>query len=355
MASTGSIDEEMNKAKALLTDDEFRLLQALKDQPENFDLVSKFAEANLSSAPTGATGVGAEGGGGGNDGREEKMTALDFFSLVIDCAVERWGSESYSVTFNGEHFHSKASREKLIEWAKERLSEGTEVTTIAVTYNAVMIHFKAEEFTAFEADKKFERGVGNLELLRDLCQKRLYPIEDIKKDGSLVPPKLDYVLFEDSGNAFDIDNNSQGDKSYVVVIAGESGSGKSVLSCLQAQAKSFLPLYLLLSSGSSDEKKKKKDGLVNAIDISKIAKPESEFPKLHDILAGLLRKRTSDHANYPAEQALYGIKAKLNVTRNKWAQKVPTRCCARVSQRTQMRGLGSRKVGRRRGSQTKWR
>ena len=103
----------------------------------------------------------------------------------------------------------------------------------------------------------------------------------------------------------------QADKMYAIVVAGESGSGKSVYACKKAKDEGFMPVYCLPGGATDSETNRRK--------------PALEHVALNDFLRHLIICFEEEHPNGSvALSRLYSIKSKLNKTRNAWAVQVLT-------------------------------
>jgi len=160
---------------------------------------------------------------------------------------------------------------------------------------------------------------GNVERFKAFCDSQLLPLG--KPDSTVIEPVLEYVQLNDNDvNPFDgLDSRTQTDKSFAIVIAEESGSGKSVFSCLSAQRCGYIPLYLLLrlkEAGTTN----RKDRRDKAIDVSDIyhRKPVAEFVQLHNKLRTILPAQADCGSR--SYQSICHIKEQLNYSRNAWAR-----------------------------------
>jgi hypothetical protein len=230
------------------------------------------------------------------------------------------------ISVNIDKFLDKSN---VVQWAKEKFLEEDEVEVVVVARKkpCAMIHQweGKHTFTKLEADIAFGKYTGNRKELEAFCQTRLLPL-NVDWDGiQILKPNLDYIQVQGT-NAFErVMDDAQLDKSWAVVVAGESGSGKSVFSCLEVKHRKYLPVYMLLQlteKEKSNEIEVKNDTDVS-IDVSEefAEKPASEFEALHKLLKGKLVKLDSaKHQNIIG--ALCELKKKINVSRNKWATKV---------------------------------
>jgi len=151
-------------------------------------------------------------------------------------------------------------------------------------------------------------------------KKRLFPLqeekespvdEDISTSSRLIEPNLKYVKSNpiDPSDYFNTEN-IQIDKGYAVVVAGESGSGKSVFACKQSKESGFLPVYCLVKR----EQLEKKPPLNKYRDLNQF------FQELIDFCDGDEGKDSTEREHLKGR--LYEHKFKLNISRNTWAKGV---------------------------------
>mmetsp|Transcript_32272 Transcript_32272/g.78745 ORF Transcript_32272/g.78745 Transcript_32272/m.78745 type:complete len:901 (-) Transcript_32272:398-3100(-) len=369
------VNHEIHCAKMYCTEEEVAFLEAMMFSPSDREgILSKFVEkiqkerTAVKDSRTTPSGTEDDVGNGtigkketdGTTGIQEssnlsmveetKKKFKHFFPTVVEYAFERWGKEGWKIEIRYTlESNSYAEEDKMtvvsgmeetgvIVWANGVADLKKNLSGLSLTClqrgNEESILFSPDEFTVPHAKMKFKKDYGDLEGLRKLCSDRLYPINDI--GTSLVGPNLNYVQYNGNNDeAFQPVMNAQTDKSYAVVVAGESGSGKSVLSCLLAEKYDYLPVYLLLAA-KPPTKAEDCDGAQSqkariAVDVSHVfnRKPELEFPLLHGMLRTQLQRHphTNSHTD-SAVTTLCDIKAKLNVSRNKWAQEVLTTALA---------------------------
>mmetsp|Transcript_26809 Transcript_26809/g.63927 ORF Transcript_26809/g.63927 Transcript_26809/m.63927 type:complete len:870 (-) Transcript_26809:344-2953(-) len=197
---------------------------------------------------------------------------------------------------------TKIRTDDLRQWAKSFDGEKV-VVVVFESKKTGVISFKPEEFTIRVAEEKF--GINrNRSKLEEYCNARLLPLADGWNTGGVVEPQLRYVKVEEGMNELENYNyETQLDKSYAFVIAGESGSGKSVFSCLQVKKRhKYLPVYLLLHE-----------------EHKVIPKPAVEFKEIHKILRQIIDSLVHQEDRKDDVDDLCEIKRKLNATRNKWA------------------------------------
>mmetsp|Transcript_26808 Transcript_26808/g.63926 ORF Transcript_26808/g.63926 Transcript_26808/m.63926 type:complete len:863 (-) Transcript_26808:344-2932(-) len=205
----------------------------------------------------------------------------------------------------------------------ELLFEGTQIRTddlrkwagsfdgekvVQVVFSSIktgVIAFTPEEFTMCFAEERF--GIyRNPSKLEEYCNARLLPLADGWNIEGVLEPQLRYVDVDKGMNHLEnYDYKTQPDKSYAFVIAGESGSGKSVFSCLQVKKRhKYLPVYLLLH----EEHMK--------------SKPAVQFKEVHRILRQTIDSLVHQDDRKEDVEKLCEIKRKLNANRNTWAVKV---------------------------------
>jgi len=159
--------------------------------------------------------------------------------------------------------------------------------------------FLKHELTKANLDVFFEKTKQDLPLLKRCLDSLLTPFD---MDDTIVKPNLKYVATDpkDASSLFPPENQ-QTDKGYAIVVAGESGSGKSVFSIKQAQDNAYQPLYLTITSKHLEGKPPFDSFALNKLldlTVSQVAENESE------------------------SEALFALKNVLNVKRNDWAQGV---------------------------------
>jgi len=269
------------------------------------------------------------------------MSKWQQFSIAV---IKIDSSHQY---FSGCVSKSKADMIGKIKSSK-MLSEDADVDDMKLTWNGKAVSFQPPFFTT-ELDSFFENTRGDLEALKKLLTgiENLTPLKDLdgeeylKSDIDLVDVSPSH---EDAQNFFAHHEATQGDKSYVIVVAGESGSGKSVFSCQQALDAGYLPIYCQIPCASLDSSASdaETDSDGNANDEEK---EQSAPKKLESKLVKELRKKPPayDHGTKmliiflrrlivateacqsigcPDSRKLYHIKNKFNTSRNKWAGRV---------------------------------
>ena len=127
-----------------------------------------------------------------------------------------------------------------------------------------------------------------------------------EEDERIVKPSTLYVDTEvaTSNNPF----GTRVDKEFAIVVAGESGSGKSVFSCQKARENGFLVLYKRLNTESFRIREKR------------VLEAPIEYPQVCELLrklivcCGEIKSGESDVA-----AGLAWMKSTLNESRNQWA------------------------------------
>ena len=275
---------------------------------------------------------------------DQPLSYPDFLEYVLNALVEdkKW-MNVVSVAVDWRHiFVAKeyGSAEKLLEAATDSTVEGKELQLIVsfrsgedVRGQYIVFYQDKDEYTRYTADKALGRIKGNRDEFKKFCESQLLPIRDSDENGVL-PTKREYVQVHGVNEFDNLDSNIQNDKSYALVVAGESGSGKSVFSCLESMERGFIPLYMLLRMSKNqrenegedkkgdEESNKEEKGEGKRTDVSEVyaRKPESEFPHIHKFLQGVLnvhKEKSSNHID-----VIDSLKTKLDVSRNKWAREI---------------------------------
>lgn len=189
------------------------------------------------------------------------------------------------------------------------------VATIKVCWNDERKVFKPPFKKSSINNLVSNRKVDQEKLLAYLKNKML-PLSDEEKDengmtvGRVLQPDLKFVSTHptDPFGYFELEDTDQIDKSSAVVVAGESGSGKSVFACQRSVDSGFVPVYCLVRS-----------------DHMKSKPPDTrQFVALNAFFQFLIDEvttHTSDHMN-SVRNGLYQLKFRLNQSRNKWARGV---------------------------------
>jgi hypothetical protein len=195
------------------------------------------------------------------------------------------------------------------DWKSESISQvelyiNTNLTPVSKTFQA--------PFLLSSVDSIFKQDLAKLE---EFLAEKVLPLMPIQTQLDL-PRRLtcdiDYVQFEPSDAKTYFDAAVAPDKAFAVVVAGESGSGKSVFSCLQAKECGYTVLYVLLKGTDLEHK------------------PIGEFP-LTNTLFRLLINKMEGPSGTPLLHRLYSKKETLNQDRNRWAKKVLEAALHRVT------------------------
>ena len=343
---SGALKKELDAAQALLSGDEYSLLEKLIRNPDAdianvIDSRSIDNEGNSSSCSSASdSDVNVHS----KANVDQPLSYPEFLAYVLNALVEdkKWMNLD-SVLVDGEHiFKAKdyGSAAELLAAATDSTVEGKELQLIVsfrsgedVRRQNIVFYQDRNEYTMYTADKKLGRIKGNRDEFKKFCEAQLQPIQDSDKNGVL-PTRREYVQVHGVNEFDNLDSNIQQDKSYALVVAGESGSGKSVFSCLESMERGFVPIYMLLrlrknqrenereDKKGDEESEKEEKGEGKRTDVSKVyaRKPESEFPHIHKFLQGVLnvhKEKSSNHID-----VIYSLKTKLNVSRNNWAREI---------------------------------
>ena len=139
------------------------------------------------------------------------------------------------------------------------------------------------------------------------------PLDYLKRHSSLTSPELEFVSVSPKKETADqyfsmLPNQKSDEKAYAVVVAGESGSGKSVYSCLQAEKSGFIPLYMVVTA--------------------KVLQSKPEDPKLHprpylcELLDLVIDELCKTQGHDDALDLLRDEQVNLHEERNEWARAV---------------------------------
>ena len=343
---SAALENELDAAQALLRGDEYSLLEKLiqdrdADIANVIDSRSIDNEGNSSCSSASDSDVNVHS----KAKVDQPLSYPEFLAYVLNALVEdkKWMNVvSVTVDWGENLFSAKnyGSAEKLLEAVTDPAVEGKELQLIVsfrsgedVRGQYIVFYQDKDEYTRYTADKALGRIKGNRDEFKKFCEPQLLPIRDSDENGVL-PTKREYVQVHGVNEFDNPDSNIQNDKSYALVVAGESGSGKSVFSCLESMERGFTPLYMLLRMNKNkrenegedkkgDEesnKEEKEEG--KRTDVSEIypRKPNNEFPRIHKFLQGVLnvhKEKSSNHID-----VIYSLKTKLNVSRNNWAREI---------------------------------
>ena len=283
---------------------------------------------------------------------DQPLSYQDFLAYVLNALVDdkKWMNLDSVIVDRRRLFVAKeyGSAEKLLVAATDTTVEGERII-VAFESNESKLDFcfyrDKDDYTRYTADKALGRIKGNRDEFKKFCESQLLLIQDSDKNGVL-PTRRTYVQVHGVNEFDNLDSDIQKDKSYALVVAGESGSGKSVFSCLESMERGFIPIYMLLrlrknkrknegedKKGDKESKKEETGEEKNQMghDVSEVyaRKPESEFngrkpnnkfPHIHKFLQGVLnvhKEKSSNHID-----VIYSLKTKLNVSRNNWAREI---------------------------------
>lgn len=174
---------------------------------------------------------------------------------------------------------------------------------------------KRNQLTKSAIDKFFGRNEAVAELEKFLP---LLP-EKEEHTSEIMKPNTKYVVSDpvDPEKFFVNASSMQPDKKYAIVVAGESGSGKSVFAWEQSKKHWFLPLYLVLTE---DE-------------LQCEPKPDLEGYAALNRLFGLAIEMAGDEDGARDRDRLFALKAKVNLARDYWSRKVLEQAIATVKER----------------------
>ena len=332
---SGALKKELDAAQALLSVDEYSLLEKLiqnrdADIANVIDSRSIDNEGNSSCSSASDSDVNVHS----KAKVDQPLSYPEFLAYVLNALVDdkKWMNVVSVMVDWGENLFSAknhGSAEKLLEAVTDPAVEGERIQVSFRSGEEVFFYRDKDEYTMYTADKALGRIKGNRDEFKKFCESQLLPIRDSDENGVL-PTKREYVQVHGVNEFDNPDSNIQNDKSYALVVAGESGSGKSVFSCLESMERGFTPLYMLLrmnkNKRENEGEDKKGDEESNKegkrTDVSEIypRKPNNEFPRIHKFLQGVLnvhKEKSSNHID-----VIYSLKTKLNVSRNNWAREI---------------------------------
>ena len=324
----GVSENELRKAKSegLLSDDDVELIKRLSNSMIVVDDTSCAGKLDEEGKTDENNAIRPADSHEEEPDSDEPMKFHDFFRVLLDKIKKVYDrtKEPDKGAYFTVHDISKISMEDLfkdgklnkdgklqtdhlLKWASS--FNGEKVERVDLSFAHIpngFARFEAKEFTIRKADEKF--GLNRLlSKLEQYCDARLLPLAGRWDTEGVLRPQLNYVEVEEGMD--ELDNYhymTQKDKAYAFVVAGESGSGKSVFSCLQVKHRfKYLPVYLLL------------DGKYR-----ELAKPQSDFKELHIILRHMIDSFIQQNDGKGDVNKLFEIKRKLNARRNKWAVQV---------------------------------
>ena len=168
------------------------------------------------------------------------LDAKEFLEYVIGKADklskdEQW-SDSFRLILVGkssnstscEHYLSGRNHDKdgMIKAAWEALREVGELKEVVVNWGKKVESFQPE-FDSYSVDVWFEDVTGDRVKLKAFLEKKLPPLKGLG-EGGIMEANVGFVDTKPFQRGFNIES-IQADKMYAIVVAGESGSGKSVL------------------------------------------------------------------------------------------------------------------------------
>jgi hypothetical protein len=163
-----------------------------------------------------------------------------------------------------------------------------------VKFKCFNFPFERSSLDAFFIDKE-----PNLENLKKFLKDPQEPLNI--DDKHYVEPKSYFVSTNPVDTGIFFKDNVAADKSYALVVAGESGSGKSVYTCQKSQEEGFESIYIRI----------KQDNLNAA---SKIL---TTFPCLHALFDIVLDSTTAEIVKH--QEALRDLKVKLRWSKDGFA------------------------------------
>ena len=312
---------------------------------------------NRDNIPPNAGNDNGIGTGNSETEQPNQISTVEFLEHAISLAAKtadtsQWQDFKIFVVFKdqGEKYFSATTKKKadMIAAIKglEGLSENADILHIQIVWNGNLNKFKPP-FCKTALDTLFRNIQGDLEALKTLLTgignltplKNLDGKEYLKSDLNLVDVNPSH---QDASDFFANHEAIQGDKSYAVVVAGESGSGKSVFSCQQALDAGYLPIYCQIPCASIEIESIKSalasdnEGKANDAEKERTAQPNLvqellKKPKACDLPTQMLIEflralivatEACQKKGCPDSRTLYHIKNKFNTSRNMWAERV---------------------------------
>ena len=353
--SVQKIVDESSQAKELLKDDGVTFVRAIVETLRESG-VSGIANMSIPES----LGVNT---GRGNDNRdsplkppkgEEEVSGTEFFKHLVETAfkfktVSKEGN--FDVLVEGPNKTSNCFRSRYHDTFEEMMVEFTKSGTAVnhITFSSLLPNVDNKNFPLpfylSQVDALFGKFKGDETSLRKFLLSKHDPIEhddfgcvwkdkypdkeseedaDANADGKKfskrlrLKPDLDFVDVspEEAGDHFETEA-FQADKRYAIVIAGESGSGKSIYSIGQAIEKGFLTVYCIMRS--AEHKKSKMP--IKLLDALK-KKPASQYDELKLFLKLVIRCSEDQKRDISDLNRLYEFKGQLNTNRDKWASDV---------------------------------
>ena len=287
------------------------------------DKVRSFVEAENPEVPKNNDEENQDDAGAVSTTNNEDTKVLDakeFLEYVIGKADklskdEQW-SDSFRLILVGKSSSSTSCRHYLegcdhdkdgmIKAAWEALREVGELEEVVVNWGGKSERFQPE-FDSYSVDVWFEDVTGDRVKLKAFLEEKLLPLKGLG-EGGIMEANVGFVDTKPFRRGFNIEL-IQADKMYAIVVAGESGSGKSVYACQKAKDEGFMPVYCLPRGGTDSE--------------SNTRKPPRQHVQLNDFLRHLIILFEEEHPNgSDALFRLYFIQMKLITTRNAWAVQV---------------------------------
>ena len=217
----------------------------------------------------------------------------------------RWGEQTFA-RHDEDYINDELSRSKskpTVISAKWRC-KGAEKPTST--------EFELEETTKEEVEDFFGLR-DDIVAVKTFLDAGLVPLKEKDTKSSLNIAKVDTSFVEtDPPDAVHYFRTTRAlDKSYVIVVTGESGSGKSVFACQQALDLEYYVLYQALTA-----------------DIFKTAypNPKKQFPALNALLQSVIDDIEEKDDLVTTDQddldVLFDLKKQLKISRNSWARSV---------------------------------
>ena len=274
---------------------------------------------------------------------DKVMTPVEFFEYIVTCIEDKdWEEFSFSFMCTNvidNFLGTKSTKEEMLTEVQKDHDKLNKSRTVSGQCGDYSFCCSKEKLTKKAANKCGFTSRSRLELLtKHLSKSRQTIMEGMGKHEGVLDGNVDFVK-TDPENPVRLFKSAylQQDKEYAVVVAGESGAGKSCLAYLAAEKAQYTILYKSLSvektktSGETSSTKKRKH-------IEIVGKKETleeivgnryssgAYPKLNQFLRHFICFFEATDPKHKNVEQLYVIKARLNVNRNAWAKEVLHQC-----------------------------
>ena len=286
---------------------------------------------------------------------DKVMRPVDFFEYIVTCIEDKhWNTFEFSFmtrdsvnpplgTADG-FLGRESTKEKMLDDVREKVDILNSSDEVIARCENGQFFLKRDGLTKNNAERQGYFSRSRLDILTKHLSKSRNQIMMGMGKNDILEGDVDFVdtdhdnpvqLFQSTG--------VQQDKEYAIVVAGESGAGKTCFSYLAAEQAQYTILYKSLSviktetsDQPTDTKKRKHTEMVEA---DSTPKPEQQtlseivgkrykeaFPTLNKFLRNYVCLLEATGSKDEVLERLYDIKAKLNISRDLWATEVLRRC-----------------------------